>query len=304
MRIPDYPKVYALGHREVRPIFTAPVSVEEKVDGSQISFAKIDGELHIRSKGQVIDIDNPPKLFGRAVATIVSKADLLKEGFVYRGEAICTPRHNVLEYGRAPEGGVILFDVEDDLLGSPLYPTNRESEARRLGFESVPFEWIADPSIIDEAFIAERLDRESSLGGPKYEGVVFKSFDLYGADKKKLVAKFVSEAFKEQHGAKHSRQSLPGGYSPAELIASDYCTAARWQKSVQHLREDGQLTDSPKDIGALLQAIHADMDAECADEVGRRLYATYRKDIMRRVQHGFPEWYKEQLMHQQFEEAA
>lgn len=35
--IPSYPKIYAVGHREVRDIFRFPVLVQEKIDGSQFS---------------------------------------------------------------------------------------------------------------------------------------------------------------------------------------------------------------------------------------------------------------------------
>jgi len=52
MRLNSYPKVYNLGHAAIVHLFDEPVTVEEKVDGSQFSFALIDGELSARSKGK------------------------------------------------------------------------------------------------------------------------------------------------------------------------------------------------------------------------------------------------------------
>lgn len=62
-----YSKVYALGHREILGILDDPVIVQEKIDGSQISFGVIDGEISIRSKGADIYPESPPKMFKKAV---------------------------------------------------------------------------------------------------------------------------------------------------------------------------------------------------------------------------------------------
>jgi hypothetical protein len=77
-----------------------------------------------------------------------------------------------------------------------------------------------------------------------------------------------------------------------ERIATAFCTEARWEKAVQHLRDDGALTDSPKDIGALLKALNHDIDVECKDEIKDALWQMFRKDILRVASRGFPEWYK------------
>ena len=56
----SYPNVYQLGHKLVSNVLDGYVLVQEKIDGSQISFG-IDnlGDLRIRSKNKEIDIEHP-----------------------------------------------------------------------------------------------------------------------------------------------------------------------------------------------------------------------------------------------------
>ena len=56
----SYPEVYQLGHKLVSNVLNGHVLVEEKVDGSQISFGLDEHlKLRMRSKNKEIDIDNP-----------------------------------------------------------------------------------------------------------------------------------------------------------------------------------------------------------------------------------------------------
>jgi hypothetical protein len=64
------------------------------------------------------------------------------------------------------------------------------------------------------------------------------------------------------------------------------------------LRELGELTDTPKDIGALFKEVSVDIEAEEKDFIMERLYLMHRKDLMKYATHGMPEWYKEQIASQ------
>lgn len=76
---------------------------------------------------------------------------------------------------------------------------------------------------------------------------------------------------------------------------------ARWQKAIIHLREKGQLEDSPKDIGKLIAEIQNDVLSDSIDYIKDRLWEWAAKDIKRGCVGGFPEWYKEELLKLQFE---
>jgi len=295
----SYPKIYALGHAALADLFTVDVIVEEKVDGSQFSFGVDEkGEIHVRSKGAVMFADSPEKMFTRAVATVKEIASTLTPGWTYRAEYLQKPKHNVLAYGRVPEKHLIVFDIATGLESYLTYSEKAE-EAKRIGLEVVPL--LASGRVATAGEVLGFLERESILGGQKIEGVVIKTVGhcLLGIDKKPLIGKFVSEAFKEIHAGEW-RAENPTRADVLDVMANKYRTPARWNKAVMHLREAGAVTGSPKDIGPLLNEVKLDIQAECEEEIKEALFRWAWPTIQRRVIAGFPEWYKQELLNSQF----
>lgn len=293
----SYPKVHAVGHAAISGLLEGDLTVEEKVDGSQFSFGVHNGELKVRSKGREFDINAPDKLFQLVCGTVLAKKDCLKEGWTYRGEAVCRPKHNVLTYRRIPVGGFVLFDVETDLSSFLSYEEKQE-EAARLRLEVVPRYHQGPVSSPD--LIQEWLSRESFLGGPKIEGVVLKDYSRFDRDGKIYAGKYVSEDFKEVH-KKQWKEDNPAGKDILSSMCAQYGTEPRWRKAVQHLRDNGALENSPKDIGALIQELSKDIEEECAEEIKEQLFKWAWPHIKRAASRGFPEWYKEQLLKGEFD---
>lgn len=293
----SYPKIYAIGHRELKPLFEDPVLIEEKVDGSQFSFGVFDGVLRARSKGQELVIDSPEKMFEQAVATAQSLASTLRDGWTYRGEYLQKPRHNALAYDRIPDRHIILFDINTDQ-EVYLSPEEKAEEAKRLGLEVVPAIFSGVMSDVDS--LLALLDRVSCLGGAKVEGLVVKNYSKFGGDKKALMGKFVSEAFKEIHRGQW-RKDNPTNRDVLQNLIGQLRTPARWEKALQHLKEAGQISGTPSDIGALMKETQRDVVEECADEIKDQLYRWALPHIRRGVVHGVPDWYKRKLAGEQFE---
>ncbi len=296
----SYPSIYALGHRGVANLFDGDVVIEEKVDGSQFSFGIFDGELRCRSKGAIINLEAPEGMFVRAIETVRRLGPMLVDGWTYRGEYLQKPKHNALTYNRVPAQHIILFDINTGL-EEYLPPDVKAAEAARLGLECVPL--IAADHIKDMTGFRELLERESVLGGPKIEGVVVKNYTQFGQDKKALMGKYVSEAFKEIH-AHEWKNSNPNKGDVVQQLIMDYRTEARWQKAVQHLRERGEIEDSPRDIGKLINEVGADIERECAEQIAQALYKWAWPQVRRGTVAGVAEWYKDQLLASQFEEAS
>lgn len=296
----SYPSIFALGHRALENLFSNPVLVEEKVDGSQFSFGRFGGELKVRSKGKEMFPDAPEKMFAEAVR-VVSSLDL-RDGWTYRGEYLQKPKHNCIAYTRVPNNHVIIFDINTDheqYLGHE----EKAAEAARIGLEVVPvmfFGMVDNPSMV-QAF----LERDSVLGGSKIEGVVLKNYSQFGADKKVLMGKYVSESFKEVHKKEWGENNPKQGDIVVRLITM-LKTEARWSKAVQHLAERGELENSPRDIGKLFVEVKKDIKKECKDEIKDVLYAWAIDAILRGSCGGLPEWYKNRLLESQFksEESA
>ncbi len=300
----SYPSIFALGHKATQTLVAhEDLLIEEKVDGSQFSFGSFAGELKIKSKNAQIFNEVVPALFREAVTTVQALASRgeLRDGWTYRAEAVCKPKHNVLAYAATPPGGLIIFDINsghDEYLSYEAKAT----EATRLGLQVVPMIYRGK---VDLELFKTFLDRESVLGGPKIEGVVMKPWDynLYGVDKKVLMGKYVSEAFKEVH-RKEWGASNPTGKDIVTLVADGLRAEARWLKGLQSLREAGTAEGNPRDIGPLMRAISDDLDKEVVEEVKDLLFKHFWKDIKRASMRGIPEWYKFKILAEVFETSA
>lgn len=304
MHIPSYSSIPNLGHKSLAQLFDEPVVVQEKVDGSQISFRRAfpneieDGQapLSIRSKQADLHVEVPDKMFQKGVEQIGNRYTMLTPGWIYRGEYLARPKHNVLAYDRVPIGNIVLFDI-DTLDQAYLTPQELADEALRIGFESVPVLHAGAVENLD-AF-REFLDRTSLLGGQKVEGVVVKNYSRFTIDNKTLMGKFVSEAFREVRGAEW-KAGNPGRKDILQFIVHRYRTPARWAKAVQHLREAGQIEDAPRDIGLLFREVPTDIERECEPEIRDALWAHFWPEIRRGITAGLAEWYKEELLRRQF----
>lgn len=292
----SYTEIYALGHRALVELFDDEVLIEEKIDGSQFSFGKIDGELRCRSKGKEMHPDFPEKLFKRAVDAVKDLS--LRDGWTYRAEYLAKPKHNSLAYDRTPKNNLIIFDINT---GYESYLTYEEkiAEAERLGLEAVLL--LFRGMVSGKEQIQSLLETPSCLGGQKVEGVVIKNYAKFGPNKKALMGKFISEAFKEVHAREWKKANPKAGDIIQSLIEA-YGTEARWQKALLHMREQGKIEDSPRDIGPLLQEVWPDIVKECREEIIDTLWKWAEDKIRRGVTRGLPEWYKMKLLERQFEQ--
>lgn len=298
MKINSYSEVCALGHKAVENLFDGGIIIaEEKVDGSQFSMSVIDGVLSCRSKGKEQGGDEAivDKMFSKAVAMAESLKDLLRPNWIYRCEFLDKPKHNVLCYSRVPKGNIIIYDI-DTADQCYLYPQLKQEECDRIGLECVPCLSVSTKFTLDELKIL--LETESCLGGAKVEGVVLKNYRLFGRDKKVVMAKYVSDTFKEKHN-KEWKSSNPSNSDVVQLLGMELKTEARWNKAIQHLTESGLLVKEPKDIALLMKEVPTDIEKEEMEYIKDKLYQWAWPQIKRIVVSGLPEFYKEKLAKEQ-----
>jgi hypothetical protein len=287
----SYPKVYNVGHPQVADVMDGDVIIQEKVDGSQFSFGLHDGEIKMRSRNREFAFGEQDNLFQLAAEQVYRVKDRLVPGYTYRCEYLAKKKHNTIAYDRVPLNNFAIFDIEkSESLFSflAIYPD----------FDSVPELYRGPGSEVTPEMIKEFMDRESFLGGSKIEGIVIKNYNRFTRDGKVMMAKHVSEQFKESHGAGWSKRH-PSSADMTEILVNRYKTEARWAKSVQHMREGGLLESDPRDIGKLIKEVQADIKSECEDEIKQILFDEAWKKISRGVIRGLPEWYKQQLLESQ-----
>lgn len=272
---------------------------------SQFSFGKFVDEagnefIRCRSKGAEINVLAPERMFKNGVEYVQSIQHKLTVGWTYRGEYLCKPKHNALIYDRVPKNNIILFDINTAEEAYVSYE-QLEIKARALDLEVVPRMY--EGMVTDIHYFRSLLDTTSILGGQKVEGVVIKNYARFGQDKKVLLGKFVSEAFKEVHNREWKAANPTQNDVIFKLIES-LKTPARWNKAIQHMRETGKLDDSPKDIGLLMKEIPQDVEKEEVEYIKQKLYEWAWPHIRRGVIAGLPEYYKEELMKRQFSEST
>lgn len=286
--IPYY-GIRELGHRQIQTIFDSDVVIEEKVDGSQISFGVFNGNLEITSRRQPIVGDNG--MWQQAKSSIEAMKDLLVDGWIYRGEYLKSPRHNRIAYKRTPKNHIIIWDIET----SPncfLTVKEREIEANRIGLESIPV--LFEGKVDSQQQLKDLLDRTSYFGDEvKIEGIVIKNYSLeiHGH---LMLAKFVSEDFQEKMSKGRRSSSKPKVSFVQELI-DELTTEARWHKAVQHLKEAGEIKGEVEDIALLIKEIQKDVYEECEDYIREFLFEKSKREIQKGIVKGFASWYKEMI---------
>lgn len=287
----NYPKVLNYGHRFTKGVLSENNHAEEKLDGSLIRFGVFNNELKVSSKSANIDIDSPPNLFAKGVEHIISIQDKLTPEYTYVGECFKARRHNTLTYDRVPNNHIMLFEVLDPY-GNPFPYNIKSGMAFDLGLECAAYLGKGIKTL-EEA--KKLLDNTSTLGGTKIEGIVIKNYSIVTPDGKFGLTKIVSDEFREKH-IKSWKANNPTGKDIVGQLIEELKTEARWMKAIQHLKERGELEESPRDIGNLLKEINLDIIEEEKEYILEKFWNTYKKDILRGCTVGFAEWYKNKLL--------
>lgn len=284
----EYPKIPHLGTRDAAGIFCDPVTIQEKIDGSQFSFGRHHDQLFMRSHHNDMDpyqVSEGNTMWGLAADFVRNAYALgnLNNGWTYRAEYLRKPKHNKIAYSRFPRGGVAIFDIQG-ADGEYLPPIEVVRWCEVSKWEFAPYYEIGVTINPIAGWEKDYLNRESFLGGSLVEGIVIKNY------KRRIFAKVVSPAFRETAHLTAPRSTLMG------LIEATFKTPMRWEKAIQHLKERGNLEGGPQDIGPLIAEIRQDIFAECEHEIKAMLFNHHKREIDKVLISGFAEWYKERLM--------
>jgi len=181
--VKPYPKIFSIGQVYIKDIFTEDVNISEKIDGSQMAWAKIGGQLLMRSKGAMLYKEKPEKMFKEGMDYLISIEDRIPENLIFYTEYLQKPRHNTVKYNRIPKNYFALFGVID--VSDKCYP-DIEVYANMLDIDYVPTIYEGPISNAGELF--PMLERESVLGGANIEGVVVKNKGGYSVNERKRQA--------------------------------------------------------------------------------------------------------------------
>ena len=302
-KIHSFPKIFPIGSDFIPDLFKGEVEVTEKIDGSQFNFGRTkEGEVVMRSKGKELYFEDHEKMFSIAVDWVEQNQDKLPKNMFFYGEFLGTTNHNVLEYDRVPKGNIIIFAV---MKGEGFVKNYKEihSLAEKIGLETVPLLYQGKVKTLKE--LEKLLKIKSILGKELVEGIVVKNYKapcVIGSRIFPSFGKYVRETFKERHAKDWSAKF--SGKNKLLVYIESFRAEARWQKAVQHLKEQGKLVNEPKDIGILLKEIERDLFEEEADNIKKELFELFKGQITRKAKAGFPEWYKKQLLKKAFKKTT
>lgn len=288
-----FPKILHIGDKAIHSLFDEEVEITEKLDGSQFGFGIINGELIVRSKGKEQNLDNPDRMFRLGVEYVKSIEGQLTENAFYYGEYLEKPRHSTLAYDKVPRNNIALFAV--NMGGIFREYAFIEHEANRLKIDAMPLIYQGKSS---PEHVLELVDGVSYLGGSQREGVVVKNYKEWQYLDRIyfpiMAGKFVTEKFKEVHNKDWKKNNT--GKGKMEMLLSQYKSEARWNKAIQHIKENGELEGSPRDIGNLIKEIRKDVVEEEKESIKAHLWALFGDDFQRAAVDGFPQWFKEKLL--------
>jgi ATP-dependent RNA circularization protein (DNA/RNA ligase family) len=292
-----YTKIAHFGE-EITSVFTdGNLHIEEKIDGSQFRVYVNDGKVECGSKAIDFTDERPAdQMFLPVVkeAEAIFKDSGLTDTNIFL-EFLRKPKHNTLTYARVPKHNMILFDVFMD--GKWLKYGDKTKFAKKYDLEVPQCLWKGNGKLVDMKLIEDLLKIDSMLGNEKVEGIIFKNYDKIWSGGyqigKLIMLKYVREEFKERN-AKEWKTNTKKGF--IEGVIESLRTEARWDKAIQHLRDEGKLTNSPKDIGELLRELVNDTELEEVERLKNELWKHFWNDIKRGIIRGFPEYYKKKLM--------
>jgi hypothetical protein len=299
--IKAFPKIFQIGTDYISTIFEDEVEITEKIDGSQFVFGKINNQLYMRSRNKIQYLKAVDKLFWEASEYLNSVISLLPNGTIFYCEYLKAPKHNALAYGRVPKNHLALFGICDTAEKFISEYESLTKYAELLDIDVVPLVFKGKVDSVE--MFNEFLELDSYLGNVKIEGIVVKNYHkkflLGGMPMPLMAGKYVSEKFKEKNEKNwKSKKTSKGRF---ETFKEGFKTEARWQKAVQHLKENGTLLNAPQDIGALIKAVKEDIAEEEMEYIKNFLWKEFSPEILSFAVRGLPEWYKQKLAKNSFE---
>ena len=198
----------------------------------------------------------------------MERRDRVRDGITYRGEAITSPKHNVLNYGRVPAGCFAIWDLFCADINDYKHHDDHKTFALELEVEFAPAYYDGCPKAFRSVeALEEFMSRESILGGP-IEGIVIKRPGHLIGDKP-CMGKFVSGSFREKHtdGGNPKIKNFSDFDTMLMTQVSLFRTDARYDKAIAHLRDQDKLSYEMKDMPLLINELLEDFKEECKEEI-------------------------------------
>nr|UDO47421.1 hypothetical protein [Pandoravirus massiliensis] len=281
--------------------------IEEKIDGSQLSFQRRGDTVEFRNRSKVVPAEALGNwCYANAARAIARVAARLNPAYTYHGEAVCKRRHNVVAYAGTPLRFWICYGIYDG--ERHLARPDMEAECARLGLECVqvlyanedPEAFDPTPKVLEIVARIEAGQVESCLGGNTIEGVVVKHGAAWHARSKAykpIQFKHVTAAFKERHGERRPHLAALDAESLMDYLVklgSNFALPAVYQKAVQHIRE-GASNEAPTiSVASVKREVERDIQKENGQDIDEAILEAFRPIVMHHATAGIASWMAQQ----------
>ena len=288
---------------------TNRIIIQEKIDGSQLTIFKRNGELHFYNKNTKINPQGAP--WKDAWLSLQNKKDWFVEGYFYHGEAMKQKNQtNVNVYKRYPKYCWIVYEIvkENNYV---LTPDEMNYILRGTQLETTPLiydnknhddyvddyvgNYHADTITLQRKIdiIMEEIEKkeiESCLGNSP-EGIVVKVLNVTRIENETLKYsttryKFVRPIFSEKVKQKRTKDDELSDGEFIDNIGMSYNTDARKQKAMLHLKERGEWNydNFDKNIPQMVHELNNDLLKEEREEIETALFVHFFPTICKVAQ--------------------
>lgn len=268
--------------------------IQEKIDGSQMSFRSVNSEIEFTNKKNKIHRDS--KLFRNTTRAIMhlSKKVSFNPNLTYHGESLHSNCHNIMVYQRIPRHYFMCFDIYDASNERYLNPDEIKIECDRVNIEYVGELYTNQLKSVDPSIKLQELLDQIQVGsipsklGNLCEGIVLKHNNVIDdkGNASTLKKKYVIAEFQERR--KSTIDKSLNYFKFLESLGKLFATSARYHKAIIHLREK-DMTFNQQDLEVELDN---DFDKEYIDEIKEYLWQHVGEKIKEVSRQNLSEWIK------------
>lgn len=274
MEFKAYPKIHRLGKEETDGILDVKLTVQEKVDGANVSiWLGDDGQIKVGSRTRELPSDESFNGFGEAVKANPAILHWLEANPQRRLYGEWLVKHTIT-YPDEAYKKIYLYDVYDHELENWLDQATVREIAKEIGVEYPQI--YVENVLITEAEIQDFVGK--SFIGPQGEGVVLKA-DFTNRFGDKVYAKVVHQKFKESNAIVFGGNNKHSETYWEMYVVNKYCTVARVQKIMQKLQPLQEKRLHMEDTSKVAGSCYHDLIQEECWEIAKKVPAINFKKL-------------------------